>query len=538
MFTNSNIKVNRDLCLACGECVDRCIMDNLRLSVAPCRQHCPLVINCQGYARLIAQGKNAEAAAHLRKDTPFGALLGRVCHHPCESHCERDLGGGDGAVHLRALKLFLAETFPEAVNAPGQCATSTGHSVGIVGSGPAGLGAAYELALQGHAVTVYEAAPQIGGLLRYAIPAYRLPDTVLDAQRDQLETMGIIFRTGTALGTQVKLEDLRKTHQAVLLAVGLGQSVVLPAVGTGADAVRSALDVLSALRTGEGAEPLRAIRRAVVVGGGNTALDTALSLKKAGVDTVTIVSLEGPHELPVHPAELQEVMDAGVNFMHRWGVQSVQTSGSHYKLLLTACVTPFDADGHFAPVMDSSLTHDFEADIVISAVGQKVDSKLLSDLGLEQKPLPLRVFEGDKSSGAVFASGDCVSGASSVVNALAAGKHAAEIINAHLSDEQACEGRTRFDSYWDAHGMTRTYEAPHDKAVGGPRTPRPCAVAARGLNDVVETVMTAEQAKGQAERCLACGRAFEANFTCWFCLPCEIDCPAEALSVQMPYQVR
>ena len=530
MFTNSNIKVDRDRCLACGECVDRCIMDNLRLSVAPCRQSCPLLINCQGYARLVAQGKPEDAAERLRNDTPFAALLGRVCHHPCESVCERHTGCHDGAVHLRALKLHLAETFPEKLNAPAERAAATGKSVGIVGSGPAGLMAAHELAAKGHAVTVYEAKARIGGLLRYAIPAYRLPDAVIDAMQTQLEAMGVVFKTGTALGSGVTLAALRQQHQAVLVSVGLGEALRLPACGDGVADVRDALSVLAALRGGEAAT-FASAGDAVVVGGGNTAMDVALSLKKAGVARVTVVSLEGPHELPVHPEELEEVREAGVTFLPRWGVKSVTRHNGRLSLTLNACLTPFDEAGRFAPQMDSTCERTLEGALVVSAVGQKVDAALRTVLGATDGRLPLHLGEG------LFAAGDCVSGASSVVDAMAAGKDAAVRMDAFLNGEPEAGGRTRFDSEWDARGMVRTYESLHERAVGGPRCARPKR-AATGLDGVTEQVLTAEEARQQAERCLACGRAYEANFTCWFCLPCEIDCPAEALSVSMPYQVR
>ena len=155
MISDLNIKVDPERCLACGNCVDRCIMDNLRLAIGPCRQACPLQINCQGYLRLLAKGREEDAAAHLRQDTPFGEVLGYICNHPCESACQRHTGCHDGAVHIRAIKRYLSERFPAVVAAPAQKAPATGKRAAVVGAGPAGLMAAYELAAAGHDVTLF-----------------------------------------------------------------------------------------------------------------------------------------------------------------------------------------------------------------------------------------------------------------------------------------------------------------------------------------------------------------------------------------------
>lgn len=539
MFIDSNIKVDRDRCLACGECVDRCIMDNLRLSVPPCRQHCPLGLNCQGYVRLLAQGKAEDAAARLRKDTPFGALLGRVCHHPCESHCERGKNPGDGAVHLRAIKRYLAERYPQIVNAPGERAPASGRSVGIVGAGPAGLMAAYQLAAAGNAVTVYERRPRIGGLLRYAIPAYRLPDEVLDAMQAQLEALGVVFKTGMELGGNLGLEQLRADHAACLLAPGLSEAATLPPLAS-APAVVSALDLLRGLRSGEALDlpPLKGLASAVVVGGGNTALDAAVSLRKAGVGTVTLLTLEGPHELPVHEEELEEAREAGVLFAHRWGVKGASAAATGLDLELVACLSAFDAQGRFAPSMSEDITRRLHADLVVLAVGQRLEAALRALLPVDNGLLS-RASADKAGQVLLFAAGDSSDGPGAVVDALASGKEAARRVQAFLDGAVLSSGRTRFDDDWAARGMVRDYESLPERARGGARCPRPrIPVDARSLSAEVERTFSDEEARREAERCLACGRSFEANQTCWFCLPCEIECPTEALAVQMPYQVR
>ncbi len=200
MISNSNIQIDRELCTACGACVETCIMDNLRLSLAPCRTACPLNMNCQGYVRLIARGMDQEAAEELRLQTPFASILGRICHHPCEPACERAVM--DGAVHIRVLKRYLADTQIDITNRLPKIQKESGHSVAIVGSGPAGLNAAYELRCQGHTVTIFDKANQPGGLMRYGIPSFRLPSHHVDKAVELMEAMGVIFKIGKALGEQ------------------------------------------------------------------------------------------------------------------------------------------------------------------------------------------------------------------------------------------------------------------------------------------------------------------------------------------------
>ncbi len=231
MISDNNIRINRDLCYACGICVDRCIMDNLSLSAAPCRQECPLNLNCQGYIRLIAQGKEEEAAQELRKYTPFGAILGRMCPRPCEAACERDRNFNDGAVHIRALKRYLADNYPDiTASRPAETKPDSGHKTAVIGSGPAGLMAAYQLRAEGHHVDVFEAEDKPGGFLRHAIPSFRLPVEEVDRAVDYLKAMGVAFKTGHAVGHQVRFEEL-KSYGAVVVA--FGQQVLWLAVYTG-----------------------------------------------------------------------------------------------------------------------------------------------------------------------------------------------------------------------------------------------------------------------------------------------------------------
>ncbi len=533
MMSDINIKVNRDLCYACGLCVDRCIMDNLRLSVAPCRQACPLHMNCQGYVRLIAQGRWEDAARELCAYTPFGAILGRVCSHPCEKACERR--NVDDAVHIRALKRCLADgpdgVDPDALQVP----ADTGHRVAVIGSGPAGLQVAYDVRRQGHEVTIYEADSAPGGLLRNAIPAFRLPVETVDRAIRDLEGMGISFHPGQALGRELDLNDLIKAFDAIVLALGAGPGRSLSIPGHDLDGVVSGLELLRRIKAGERPDPGASV---VVIGGGNSAVDAALSCDMLGTGDVTMVCLEGRDEMPAFDLEVDEALEQGIHLRDGWGpVRLERTESGRIRVHLARCLSLLDAEGRFCPRLEEACGASLEADSVVVAVGQAWDARdLPRDLTqgesgrLEADPVTLQHPVLKK----VFVCGDAHTGAGLVVDAMASGREAALSVNRFLQGDGLGWGR----GFWDGSRMD-TYETDLTRARGGPRCPLPKRPRAeRRLDMEVEETLGAEEAKRQAERCLSCGRAAEINQTCWYCLPCEIECPVNALEVRMPYLVR
>jgi NADPH-dependent glutamate synthase beta subunit-like oxidoreductase len=532
MISDVNIYVNRDHCFACGICVERCIMDNLRLSVAPCRQSCPLQMNCQGYVRLIAQGREQEAAQEMRDYTPFGGILGRVCSHPCESVCER--AGVDGPVHIRALKRYLADAYPEIARSLPRLESETGLKAVVVGSGPAGLTAAYELRRLGHTVTIFEAASEPGGLLRYGIPSFRLPPGEVEQAVDMLSKMGVAFRTGTALGRDVDLKRLESDHGAVVVAIGMGGSRALDVPGQ-EEGVVQGLDLLRQVK--EGGRPVPG-RSAVVIGGGNTAVDTALTCRLLGSEEVRVVSLEDRHEMPAFPIEVEAASELGVTFEHRWGPRRFRRNSDGRVLVqLSRCLSLVDLEGRFDPRLEEACGLELKTDTVLLAVGQEPQSgglpaELLHPATglLDVDPLTLQCLSRPK----VFACGDCSTGPKSVVEAMASGREAALSADRLLRGDGLRWGR----GFWSGSNL-REFESDRDRAVGGPRGRlEKLGAAERTLSAEVERVLTPDQAKREAERCLSCGRAAEINRTCWYCLPCEIECPTQALEVRMPYLVR
>ena len=538
MISNTNIRINQDLCYACGICVDRCIMDNLSLSTAPCRQECPLNLNCQGYIRLIAQGKEEEAAQELRKYTPFGVILGRVCSRPCESACERDRNFKDGAVHIRALKRYLADTYPDiALSPPDETKPDSGHKAAVIGSGPAGLMAAYQLRADGHHVTVFEAEDKPGGFLRHAIPSFRLPVEEVDRAVDYLEAMGVVFKTGYAVGREISFEEL-DAYDAVVVAVGATAGRELDIPPANLTGVLSGLDILKKAKGGT----VSAFdgQSVVVVGGGNTAVDCALVCRMSGAGKVKIVCLENPHQMPAYAQELREAVEAGITIENCWGVSAMSpTDEDRILLSLARCLTVFDSDGQFNPELDDTCTlHELTADVVVMAIGQQVDTgNLPADLfDADTRHMSADALTLQASSRInVFVCGDCLTGPSSVVHAMAAGKEAAISADRFLKGESLGYGR---DDYTN-NGWIRDYEVSTRQCTGGSRGKVDrVPVDQRSLTRETDQTLTPEQARKEAERCLSCGRSFESNRTCWYCLPCEIECPVDALEVRMPYQVR
>jgi NADPH-dependent glutamate synthase beta subunit-like oxidoreductase len=532
MISDLNIQVNRDLCTACGICVDRCIMDNLRLHIAPCRIECPLQMNCQGYLRLLARGKGKEAAEELRKYTPFGGILGRVCHHPCESVCERSKNG-DGAVNIRAIKRYLADHYPQIIRSLPAIAAETGKRVAIVGSGPSGMMAAYDMRVSGHAVTVYESDTRPGGMLRWGIPSFRLPVGEVDAAIAMLEQMGIQFKTGQALGCEFELKALLEGFDAVLLASGAGTPLSLQISGEELDGVWQGIDFLKKIKAGE---TVSIGKEVIVIGGGNVAVDAALTCVKLGAADVKIVCLEQCGDMPAFRAELEEAVEEGVRIENGWGPRRFfRTETERIGVETSKCVSLFDKGGAFCPILDQDCCLEFEADNVIIAIGQR-PTELSLPQAYQATPLAVDpVTLQSKIDPNVFFSGDALTGPRSVVEALAQGREAALSMHRFLSGESLYWGRDQFVEKGHLLYTEPDLSRAQGKGRGGyERLP----VQERTLTGEIESGLTAEAALQEAERCLSCGRSAEVNQTCWFCLPCEIECPEEALKVCMPYLVR
>ncbi|HSV95659.1 MAG TPA: FAD-dependent oxidoreductase [Spirochaetota bacterium] len=517
---SDNIVVDRDKCMGCGVCVERCPMDNLRLKSAPCTAACPLGVNAQGYVRLIALGDEEEAYRILKETLPFPGILGRICSRPCEMACAHNEHASP-RIAIRALKRYLADRFADHAE-PATFSSPSGKSVAIIGSGPAGLMAAHDLRLHGHEVVVLEAESAPGGMLRWAIPVFRLPREVLEKEISRLTEMGVRFGLGERIDAEGRTRLLDE-FDAVLVASGGGPIRRLGVPGEGLSGVRHALSFLRAARTGS----LPGVgERAVVIGGGNAALDAAQTALRCGAKEVSIVCLEARCEMPAFPWALDEALSEGVRLVDAWGpIRFIGEEGKLTGIVLQRCTGLFDDTGDFSPRMDACQTMTFEADTVIIAAGQEMNDM---NIGGGVDPLTLQV-----NGSSLFIAGDAATGPSSVVHAMASGRRAAESIHRLLAGEPLGLGRT----------------VPTDEGVDAPvrpptridtnaRRPRMRSFKGKGDCGEVESAFDADMARAEASRCLSCGVAFGRYRTCWFCLPCEIECPQKAINVEIPYLLR
>jgi NADPH-dependent glutamate synthase beta subunit-like oxidoreductase len=441
-------------CATCGRCEDACphgikILDIVRglraqspegripEAGAPCIDACPAGIDVPGYLRLIARGEYGQACELIMDKAPFPGILGRVCNRPCEAVCIR--GRVNQPVAICAAKRYAADkadAIPESVFA---VEPDTGRTVAVVGSGPAGLTAAFYLRKKGHKVTVFEARSKPGGMMRYGIPDYRLPEDVLDREIERVLRVGVELRTERKLGEGLDPVQLRKEgFDAVFVAVGAQYSKKIPLDGTDKKDVLWGLEFL--IQVNEGRQ-VDVKDRVVVIGGGSVAVDVALTAKRLGARQVVMACLENREEMPALPWEVAMAEEEGVEIRTSWGPRRITgDDGTVAGIDLMRCVSVFDENGDFSPVFDDA-TDSLEADQVILAVGQATDVGFCDDLFFIDDRRPVPVTNGliaadpvtqQTSIEGVYAGGDAVTGPSTLIEAIAAGRRAANAIDKHL----------------------------------------------------------------------------------------------------------
>lgn len=431
-------------CKFCTACVEVCptgaLTDKAEVTAAnkeevlvPCVAACPANVDVPRYIRGIADGKYAEAEAIIREKVPFPAVLGRICFRPCEEVCRR--GEVNESMAICSLKRFAASEDTDLWRENLQIAPPTGKRVAIVGSGPAGLTAAYYLTVLGHTGVVFEAESQPGGMLRWGVPAHRLPTEVLEKEIDDLRSLGAELKTDTAIGKDPSLEDLQKEYDAIFLAVGTQLARRIPVEGADLEGVLWGMDFLRQVARGE---DVKVEDRVLVIGGGGVAMDVALTALRLGAQEVQAASLECREEMPAMEWEIEEAVEEGVSLNPSWGPQRIVGHNGKVKAVdLVSCTRVFDEQGRFSPTFDESETTSIETDMVILAVGQAPDLSLLEGSGIEANGGIIKADENTLETNVkgVFAGGEVASGPSSVIEAIQMGRRTAISVDEYLGGE-------------------------------------------------------------------------------------------------------
>ncbi|MBN1106790.1 MAG: FAD-dependent oxidoreductase [Deltaproteobacteria bacterium] len=395
--------------------------------VSPCRVECPAGNNIPGALLKASEGDFDGALGAFLEESPLPGVCGRVCYHPCEGECNRS--EWDGAVQIRALERAaseMGEVLPERLTDAG-----AGHSVAVVGSGPAGLSAAYHLARMGHPVVLVEAETELGGLLRWGIPEYRLPGQILERDLARILSLGIQVVTGARMDGAV-LQGLTEAHHAVFIATGASRSRKLDIPGADLSGVRSGLDFLREIRKGQPRD--LSSGKVLVIGGGNVAVDVAMSARRLGTGKVDLVALEGREGMPAHESECRDAVEEGIILHNGWGPRAVLgRNGKVAGVLFARCTSVFDAEGRFHPTYDEDTTMTLEADEVILAIGQAPDLSFAGDgrfSGLGSAAgLSVDTMTLETPIRGIYAGGDAVRYPGSVAEAIGAGKRAALAIH-------------------------------------------------------------------------------------------------------------
>ena len=495
-----------------------------REGVSPCTYECPAGIKAHGYVARVRSGEYDQAFDLVLETTPLVGSLGRACYAPCEGECTR--GELEGTLPIRRLKRFIADERYGKAQAGGaelkaiEKPEQNGKKVAVVGSGPAGLTAAWQLARKGYGVKIYEAAERAGGMLALGIPAYRLPNDVVDDDIGNVTAIGVEIETGVRVEDPARLKD--DGFDAVLVATGTHKSVQLHVPGEEKDGVMSALAFLADVKLGKNVD--LGGRKVLVVGGGNVAIDAARTARRLGAAEVHQASLECCEEMPAHDFEVEEAKAEGITLHDGWGVNHFTGDGKVESAVLKVCTCVFDPSGKFAPEYDESQQQTVACDIVIVAAGMGADTE---SFGLETNPSrTLKADNGTLQTAVphIFAAGDVVTGPSMITTAVGQGRRAAFMIDRFLQGE-ALDA----DAFDEALPVADKKSVLARQDVYDRREPfESHAAMSASPTDFSETEapMTEDEALLGATRCLDCG-------VCSECHACVDICPADCIDFSM-----
>ena len=575
-------EVDAAKCVACGQCVENCPLNALRLGqklcstepikpletkkritdhvwtekdwnknyrenrqdvvdtgTAPCKTACPAHIAVQGYIKLAALGKYDDALELIKKENPFPAVCGRICNRRCEDECTR--GSIDEPLAIDEVKKFIADR--ELVEAqrfvPKKRHDYSDKKIAVIGSGPAGLSCAYYLALDNYDVTVFEKQDRLGGMLTLGIPSFRLEKDVVNAEIDVLRALGVKFRTGIEVGRDVTLQALREDgFRGFYVAIGAQGGRKLGVEGEDAEGVVSGVEFLRNVNLGRNA---KLSGRVLVIGGGNVAVDVARAAAREGAAGVSMYCLESADEMPAAADELAETRREHIDINNGWGPKRILVENGHVTgVEFKRCTAVFDPSHRFAPVYDENETAVIPADFVLTSIGQSIEWGGLLDgekvvLGrggsAQVDPLTWQTAQSD-----VFAGGDVVTGPKFAIDAIAAGKQGAISLHRFVQPGQSLTlGRDR-----------RIYTALDKEKLdlgvitgeGFDNTPRQrpeTDEAAEGTFKDARKTFTEEQLKKETERCLGCGATVVDEYLCVGCGQCTTKCKFDAIHLVRKY---
>ena len=496
-----------------------------RTGTSPCSFACPAGVKPHGYVSLVRAGQYDEAFRQHLRDAPLVGVLSRACYAPCEEQCSRaDL---EGTVSIRGIKRFMADRYYATHPAPeyGPPAERRGQRVAIVGSGPAGLSAAFFLGKAGYDVTVFEADAAPGGIMRWGIPSYRLPKEVLARDLQNITALGVRIETGHRVASVAELKSAG--FDAVFVAAGDRGGRKLAVPGEELDGVIDSMEFLH--RVNDGHAPDFHGKVVVVIGGGNVAIDSARSALRLGARSVKLFCLESRPEMPAHPWEVREAEDEGVVVTNSWGVgQVVGEAGKVTGIELIRCTAVFDAEHRFRPTFDRTVSESVPTQVVITAIGLAPNTgPFAAELTLARNG----TISADRETLAtalpgVFAGGDAVTGPSMIVTSIGQGKRAAFYIDRFLRG--LSNDGVRFDDRLPvvdrAQVVARARDGGTHRAPVMP-TRRPLAARLASF-DEYESALAESEARASANRCLDCG-------VCCECRQCIAACPADAIDLDM-----
>ena len=574
--SNFVARVDKEKCVACGQCVENCQTNALRLGqkrcindptianaydsdraipwdkksynidyrtnrsdvmesgTAPCKAVCPAHIPVQGYIKLASEGRYTEALELIKKENPFPAVCGRICNKVCEEACSR--GIVDASVAIDDIKKFIAEKdlsaetrfVPKMLN---QIGRPYEEKIAVIGAGPAGLSCAYYLAVKGYPVTVFEKEQMLGGMLTMGIPSFRLDRAVVNAEIDVLRELGVQFRTGVAVGKDVTLDQLRSEgFKAFYLGIGAATGAGLGCPGEELGGVSTGIDFLRRVNQGEKPELGSSV---AVIGGGNVAIDVARSALRLGAENVTIIYRRGRDEMPAADDEIAEAEEEGVKFRFLASPVEILGDGKCESLKLERMeLGDADARGRRKAV-GTGRFETVPVTAVISAIGQKIDLSGIADFETDKSGNVLVSLPSYQTSVAdVFAGGDVVTGPKFAIDAIAAGKEGAVSIHRFVHPGQTQNlGRDNrdykaLDASTIAISVGSFDTAPRQKAASGS-----AAEAKKTFKDLRGT-LTEEQIRKEASRCLGCGCVVIDEDLCVGCGICTTKCKFDAIRLE------